>query len=292
MKNVLFTGISGFLGSSFARIMTNSDYNILGLVRNKSNIKENLFCTNIIEGNVCSRSLGLSDLETKLLEEINEIWHFAGNVNLGTDHACKTNTNGIKNIIEYAKKCKDFTRLVHISTAYVCGDRKGNVYENELDVGQGFKNYYERSKMLAEQEVIDSGLPYIIFRPSVVYDVDSLNLIPWQAVKIVNEQSGLPIRIIGDEEKSLNIISITEAINLMREKILLNDLGRVYHITADINTSMGELRDIVCDRLGVKGVEYIGPRLVNPNRFEKFYDRMTRAFQPYMIEDDPVFIKE
>ena len=43
--------------------------------------------------------------------------------------------------------------LLHLSTAYVCGERSGPVAEGELDVGQRFANGYESSKAEAERLV-------------------------------------------------------------------------------------------------------------------------------------------
>ena len=59
-------------------------------------------------------------------------------------------------------------RFVHVSTAYVAGDRVGVVSEHDGNVGQGFRNTYERTKLEAEEIVTDSGLPAAIVRPSVI----------------------------------------------------------------------------------------------------------------------------
>ena len=44
--------------------------------------------------------------------------------------------------------------LLHLSTAYVCGERSGAVAEGELDIGQRFANGYESSKAEAERLVL------------------------------------------------------------------------------------------------------------------------------------------
>ena len=43
--------------------------------------------------------------------------------------------------------------FTHVSTAYVAGTHAGEFTEDDLDVGQGFRNSYERSKFEAEQLV-------------------------------------------------------------------------------------------------------------------------------------------
>jgi thioester reductase-like protein len=44
----------------------------------------------------------------------------------------------------------------------------GVFHEDDLDVGQSFKNFYEETKFLAEMEVARSGLPVTTYRPSIV----------------------------------------------------------------------------------------------------------------------------
>ena len=57
---------------------------------------------------------------------------------------------------------------MHVSTAYVAGERRGRARERQGDIGQDFRNTYERTKLEAEQVVHDSGLPAAIVRPSVI----------------------------------------------------------------------------------------------------------------------------
>jgi thioester reductase-like protein len=82
------------------------------------------------------------------------------------------NIEGTRSVLRFC--ARDATRpvpLVHVSTAYVCGERTGLVREDDLDAGQTFGTHYERSKFLAEQEVraaAADGLPTAVVRPSLV----------------------------------------------------------------------------------------------------------------------------
>ena len=61
--------------------------------------------------------------------------------------------------------------LLHLSTAYVCGERSGPVAEGELDAGQRFANRYESSKAEAERLVRaaqQQGRISAVARPSIV----------------------------------------------------------------------------------------------------------------------------
>ena len=76
-------------------------------------------------------------------------------------------------MLELAELCHERAGLDHfsyISTAYVAGTHKGEFGEDQLDVGQRFRNPYEQSKFEAERLVraAEGRLPIQIFRPSIV----------------------------------------------------------------------------------------------------------------------------
>ena len=59
--------------------------------------------------------------------------------------------------------------LCHVSTAYVCGTRKGRILENDLEFGQGFRNSYEHSKYEAESLLRSRFTGQLtVLRPTVV----------------------------------------------------------------------------------------------------------------------------
>jgi nucleoside-diphosphate-sugar epimerase len=92
---------------------------------------------------------------------------------LPLDRSREINVEGTRRMLELAELCEKRAGLEHfsyISTAYVAGTHKGEFGENQLDVGQGFRNPYEQSKFEAERLVraADGRLPIQIFRPSIV----------------------------------------------------------------------------------------------------------------------------
>ncbi|MCL7026505.1 hypothetical protein MKW94_012786 [Papaver nudicaule] len=52
------------------------------------------------------------------------------------DDAILTNTMGAKHVAEFSKKCEKLPLLLHISTAYVCGEKSGLILENPLRMGE------------------------------------------------------------------------------------------------------------------------------------------------------------
>ena len=70
----------------------------------------------------------------------------------------------------FARSCDRLERFSYVSTAYVAGEPGGLFREDELAVGQSFRNPYERSKFEAELALRSEAadLPLQILRPSIV----------------------------------------------------------------------------------------------------------------------------
>lgn len=95
--------------------------------------------------------------------------HCAADVNLGKDpegRILQTNLEGTRNALELAHLLK-VKALHYISTAYVAGTSRGRVMEGALPA-TGFNNAYEKSKFEAEKLVMSCGIPYTIYRPSII----------------------------------------------------------------------------------------------------------------------------
>ena len=84
--------------------------------------------------------------------------HSAASVSftLSLERSREINVEGTRRMIELAQLCHSRGGLEHfsyISTAYVAGTHKGGFGEDQLDVGQRFRNPYEQSKFEAERLV-------------------------------------------------------------------------------------------------------------------------------------------
>src|SRR5204863_5985469 len=85
----------------------------------------------------------------------------------------RTNVEGTRRVLEFAERCHErggLRRLCYISTAYVAGEHSGPFSEDDLDVGQRFRNPYEQSKFEAERLVTrwPSRMPITVVRPSII----------------------------------------------------------------------------------------------------------------------------
>ncbi|MEA2297399.1 MAG: hypothetical protein QOF77_335 [Solirubrobacteraceae bacterium] len=188
--SVLVTGATGFLGMEvLARLLDQPDTEIIALVRARdrqdaarridtvlAQLYENPAARatgriRALPGDVSAPDLGLAAEDRRaILQASTEIVHCAASISfdLPLEEARAINTEGTRRLLALAGEVGDLRRLVHVSTAYVGGRHAGTFGEDDLDVGQEFRNSYEQSKFEAEIEVMASGLPIVIARPSIV----------------------------------------------------------------------------------------------------------------------------
>lgn len=127
----------------------------------------------VVEGDITRPSLALSEADTERIRgSVDEVFHLAAVYDLAVaeDLAYRVNVEGTKNVNEFIKSIHALNRYNYISTCYVAGKRSGRILEDELEHAEGFRNFYEETKYLAEIEVekLKGEIPLTVFRPSVV----------------------------------------------------------------------------------------------------------------------------
>jgi thioester reductase-like protein len=192
---VLLTGATGFVGMELlARYLEHTDRRVHVLVRAASEraaaarVQRTLadlfgaghpFAERVVavRGDVTRPSLGLRRGRARdaLAEQVDEVVHSAASVSfdLSLDASRAINVEGTRRVLELAERCHargGLRRFSHISTAYVAGDHAGCFSEDDLDVGQSFRNSYEQSKFEAEHLLgrWHGRLPVTVLRPSIV----------------------------------------------------------------------------------------------------------------------------
>jgi thioester reductase-like protein len=191
---LLLTGATGFVGMEvLARYLERTDRPIYTLVRApaEEQAQERLRSTLStlfgrvegraervvpVPGDLETEGLGLDrDSRERLAERVSDIVHSAASVSfsLPLQESREINVAGTRRLLEFAELCRErggLRRFSYISTAYVAGTHEGEFREDQLEVGQDFRNAYERSKFEAEQlvRVHRDRLPIQIFRPSII----------------------------------------------------------------------------------------------------------------------------
>jgi len=129
-----------------------------------------------LSGDVSLPRCGLAaERYARVVGDTTRVVHAAASVrfDLPLNAARAINVEGARNILALAEDAHAggaLRSLVYVSTAYVAGERAGLVLEDELDMGQGFRNSYEKTKCEAEKLVRAraGALPVAILRPSII----------------------------------------------------------------------------------------------------------------------------
>jgi thioester reductase-like protein len=242
----------------------------------------------VAEGDIAAPWAGLdTTVYRNLCDSVDEVWHVAASLSFIEEHRAeifRMNVDGTRNIVELAAKTSK-RRLHHVSTAYVAGMRTGVAYETETDVGQKFRNPYEESKCSAEtiirKEHETGNVVLTVYRPSVVigesvtgrathlHGVYAFIRGLWSVVERIRKKTGqdivdLPLRVRGSGTGTLNFVPIDYVTAAMLHIGSLDSSpGQTYHMTNPEATENSQWLGVVCQRLGVRGIE-----LVSEDRFE------------------------
>ena len=127
----------------------------------------------LVAGDITADHLGIDPAERATLDQVSEVWHLAAVYDLavGPDIARRVNVDGTARVLDFCRSLTGLTRLQYVSTCYVSGRYDGEFTEDDLDVGQEFRNHYESTKFEAEllvHKAMADGLPVTIYRPGIV----------------------------------------------------------------------------------------------------------------------------
>jgi thioester reductase-like protein len=183
LRPLLLTGATGFLGMIVLARLLGAGREVVCLVRAADDEEAGVRLRAVLEtvgvtpdgrasavaGDVTAERLGLGDRHDELAARVGTVIHSAASVtfDLPLAEARAINVAGTGRMLAFASAVPDLERFAHVSTAYVAGERRGIIFEDDGRRGR-FRNSYEQSKHEAEELVRSSGLPWTITRPSIV----------------------------------------------------------------------------------------------------------------------------
>ena len=301
---VLMTGATGFVGVEvLARVLADTDHDVIALVRGEDDGAaqariDELLTTIVAPGarppsgrvravaaDLESPGLGLTvAAREQIAGEITAVMHCAASISftLPIEEARLINVEGTRQVVDLALQAQDhgmLKRFIHVSTAYVAGDRIGLVSEHDGDVGQGFRNTYERTKLEAEEVVRDSGLPAAIVRPSVIVGdsvtgwTQAFNVIYWPLQAFAR---GLFPTVPADPGACLDIVPVDVVADALLELLRGPVRGGNFHIVAGATAPTNE-------RIATMAAEAFDaepPRFVRPGEDTRAEQR-AGALLPY-----------
>ena len=166
MLKILVTGSAGLIGGEVCARLIRDNHSVTALVRRTREVRSNdgelVDDLEIVSGDVTLPLLGLEPTPHDV------VIHCAASLEFDAPEEAlrAVNVEGTRNALEYAKAAG--ASFLHVSTAYVCGQREGEIEEGPVPSGNEFTNRYEASKAAAEALVAEAGIPFAIARPSIV----------------------------------------------------------------------------------------------------------------------------
>jgi long-chain acyl-CoA synthetase len=229
-----------------------------------------------VRGDITRPTLGIRDGLNHLAGQVNEVVHGAATVSFDLDlHTARAiNVKGTQRVLEFAQRCRSrggLRRFSHISTAYVAGEHAGCFSEDDLDVGQRFRNTYEQSKFEAECVVgrLREQLPVTVLRPSIVVGerdsgwTASFNVLYWPlrafargAYAALPARRDAPVDVVPVDYVADAIFALSQAPEAE---------GSTFHLTAGTHaSSVGELVE-----LATSFFNRPSPRLIDPSLYRR-----------------------
>jgi thioester reductase-like protein len=291
---ILLTGATGFLGmDALARLLElgaqgeRGDERIVVLVRTQDDAgaQERLKTVlarlydevpagtqrvSAVRGDLLEPGLGLSVADrARLVATVDRIIHCAASISfdLPLHEAREINVRGVERVIELAREIAaggTLRRFVHVSTAYVSGRHSGEFSEDDLDVGQEFRNTYERSKHEAEQLLRGAeDLPLAIARPSIVVGhsvsgwTSAFNVLYWPMRAF---ERGLLREVPAREDSIVDFVPVDYVTDGVLALLDDQDARGTYNLVAGEQAlSAGELVALHAAVTGLEPVRFVAP---------------------------------
>jgi thioester reductase-like protein len=299
MGAVLLTGATGFVGKEILDRFLGRGRQVFALVRADDDaaaarrLSPHARLT-AVAGDIEQPRLGLSEPRAAgLAEEVTTVVHCAASVSfdLSLRDSRRVNVDGTRNVLELAERLPRLDRLSYVSTAYVAGEPRRLFGEDELDVGQRFRNPYERSKFEAERMLREraDGLPLQVLRPSIVVGdsrtgrTSSFNVLygPLKAfargaIPAIPARRSSPVDIVPVDYVADRTVDLADG-----------GPDGTFHLVAGRNaTTVGRLLELASARLGRKPPAVLPPtayhRLLHPLLRRKYSGlRRMEVYFPY-----------
>lgn len=213
----------------------------------------------IVDGDITQPNLGISPSQMdRMVAEVDKAFHLAAiyDLTVPAPLAWKVNVEGTAHVLDFLEKLKNLKRHGYFSTCYVAGLREGQIYEEELEKGQKFKNFYESTKYEAEVLVRKrlGQIPTTIFRPAVVVGDSKTGEIPkfdgpYFGIELIRRfrRLKIPLVHIGPSQTPLNIVPVDFVVNAAVD-IFANDraIGATCALADPNPPTSGELFETFC----------------------------------------------
>jgi thioester reductase-like protein len=227
----------------------------------------------LVTGDISARHCGLeAPVRDDLRARVTHAYHLAAayNIALAREVGYKVNVDGTRNVLDLLEDAPSFKGLAYVSTCATSGTHVGTFTEDDFDLRQGFKNYYEETKYLAEAEVRGrwGRMPVTIFRPSVVVGDSNTG----EAEKIDGPYYAFLMIYRGmttfaaNSPAKFHVVPVNFVVDAMTTLFKRPDAkGRVYHLIDPAPLTFNEFFDVTSDAFGKRRpIAHLPPKFFKP----------------------------
>jgi len=233
---VFLTGASGFVGKGMVARLQASGYHTVCLTRPGSAGRHDLEKNSPLITEASGDLLDPHSL-AQAMEGCDAIIHLVGIIREQSGKGVtfqRIHVEGTRNVLEAAKKA-GVSRFIHMSAL---GSR-----ENATSA-------YHRSKYEAEQLVQASGIPYVIFRPSVIFGPGD------EFVNMLADLVRLPVTpVIGNGSYPLQPVARETVADVFVQALTLPaSTNQIYETGGPAPLTYGQILDAIGEAIGKKSV--------------------------------------
>ena len=222
MGKILVTGATGYLGREVLKYLDKG--RVRCLVR-----KGKIADVEQIHGDVTDAA----SLQ-EAVQDVECVVHLAAVTHAKEDYLFQlVNVNGTKNLLEASKKA----------------GVKHFIFVSSMAAARKFLDVYGKSKKMAEGLVKDSGVPYTILRPTMMYGGES------RAVKDFLgylRRFPLIVPVLGSGSGRIQPVHVDDVARIIARSIEQGSKNKAYAVVGGTTISMNYFIDFVLSRLRVK----------------------------------------
>lgn len=241
---VFITGATGRLGRAMAKALVAEGCTVRALMVNKEEIT--LLPTGTIP---FIGTLGDAKVMDEACKGTDIVFHFAGMVHAAKSTAeqiMRTNVEGTKVVLDACVKNK-VKHLIFTSTIDVYGKKRKGSLTEESQLMPSDK--YGHSKMIAEQDIMRSGVPYTILRVSTIYGHGFEHSF-FKVFRALHENKMV---IIGRGDNHMSLVHVDDVVRAMM--LVKNNpeasTNKVYNLSDGVVYTQEGLVDIAADMMKV-----------------------------------------